>query len=256
MFDYIINDDNKLRSIFSLNNGYNSLINQLILKAIESPLEHKLAAGIIQNNKLVSKPYCNTARTIINKVNIGSLHAESHCIYKFFGSSFYYNKKKNIAYIPKDYIKKQGNIDLIVIRINKMNEICNSRPCYNCLNMMKAVGIRKVYYSISANKIISENVKDMISIQASSVTRLIELSGYKYNKLIFDNTSKFLYYESLLRVNFPLYIKKVNLQYFINYNLLDILPNYTIQIKIINDIEYIYILNTNNIIIVKSIIVK
>ena len=64
--------------------------------------------------------------------------------------------------------------DLIVIRINKQGDLVSSRPCYNCLEMMKAVNIKKVYYSDNDGNIICENVKDMISINASSVTKMID----------------------------------------------------------------------------------
>ena len=66
---------------------------------------------------------------------------------------------------------KKANIDIVVMRINKVGEVANARPCYNCLTMMKAVGIRKVYYSISDTELICENVNNMISIHISATTR-------------------------------------------------------------------------------------
>ena len=69
----------------------------------------------------------------------------------------------------------------MVVRVNKLGDICNARPCYNCLDMMKAVGIRKVYYSISPNEIICEKVKDMISIQASMVDKNVDNIKSSYN---------------------------------------------------------------------------
>ena len=127
-----------------------SIINQLQFEAEKSSIEHQLAAGIIKSNKLISKPYRNSTHTILKYVNTGSLHAEAHAILKYFGKSFYFDNKKNLVYFPNNNYKRK-KIDLIVIRINKNKEICNARPCYNCLNMMKCVGINRVYYSISSN---------------------------------------------------------------------------------------------------------
>jgi hypothetical protein len=141
---------------------------------------------------------------------------------------------------------KYSKLAILVIRINKMGETCNARPCYNCLNMMKTVGIHKVYYSVAPSKVVCENVKDMISIQASSVCKYIEkMNGNIYS----DNPEK--YYEYLLIKYFPPIIKKHNLELFINYNLINVLPKYRVEIKI----NIVFILNTKNDIIVQSKII-
>ena len=62
---------------------------------------------------------------------------------------------------------------MIVVRVNKMGETLNARPCFQCVNMMRAAGIHKIYYSVSNNILVCENVKDIISIQSSAVTRHI-----------------------------------------------------------------------------------
>lgn len=112
---------------------------------------------------------------------------------------------------------KKTNIDLIVMRINKANEIMNARPCINCLSMMKAVGVNKVYYSISETELVCEKVSNMVSIHVSAASRHIP-SNEKFN------VKK--YYEKILASNFPRMIKKYNLELFIKYNLLNVLPEY------------------------------
>ena len=141
---------------------------------------------------------------------------------------------------------KYSKLAILVIRINKIGETCNARPCYNCLNMMKTVGIHKVYYSIAPNKIICENVKNMISIQASSVCKYIE----KINGNIYINDHD-KYYEYLLIKYFPPIIKKYNLEQFINYNLINVLPKYRVEINI----NTVLIFDTKNNIIIKSKII-
>ncbi len=91
---------------------------------------------------------------------------------------------------------------------------------------MKLVGIRKIYYSAASNRIVCENVKDMVSIQSSSVAKCIEkLNG---NKLV-DFPNK--YYEALLLKNFPSTIKPRNLENFIRYNFSNVLPDYNVIIN-------------------------
>jgi deoxycytidylate deaminase len=198
-----------------------NIINQLYEKASKSLIEHKLAAVIIKSNKMLIKPYCNSPKSKCNNINkgncIGSIHAESNAILNYFGKSLFYDKNKNTVFFSND--KKKSKIDLVVIRINKIGELCNSRPCYNCLNLMKAVGIRKVYYSISSNELICENVQYMVSIQSSTL-KILE------NKYL----SIYDYYNSILKNNFPSIIKKDNLDKFIKYNLILLLPSYKVKI--------------------------
>jgi hypothetical protein len=111
--------------------------------------------------------------------------------------------------------------------------------------MMRAVGIKRVYYSVE-NEMICENVSDMISIQVSSITKHIEK---KINKNII--TSPTIYYSNLLKNCFPDIIKKKNLLYFINYNLLNVLPDYYITIKKNNVMIY----DNNDDLIVKATII-
>jgi hypothetical protein len=101
---------------------------------------------------------------------------------------------------------KKPNINIVVMRINKIGEVANARPCYNCLTMMKAVGIKKVYYSISDNELICENVNNMISIHISATTRTLTIN----NNIKTRNE----YYEQMLIKYFPNEIKKTNLKHY------------------------------------------
>jgi uncharacterized CHY-type Zn-finger protein len=138
--------------------------------------------------------------------------------------------------------KNVKKLDILVFRVTKEGSAANARPCYNCLNMMKNVGIRKVFYSTgNEDEVICEHVKNMISIQASSVTRLLD-----NKKKVFND--KDTYYISLLKNYFPEQVKYKNLEYFINHNFKNIFPHYNIVIN--NNLVYIY--NDKNDIIIKS----
>lgn len=99
---------------------------------------------------------------------------------------------------------------------------------------MKAVGIRKVHYSVSPTELVSENVKDMVSIDASSVTKFLDKIKGNY---IFNSSDE--YYEKLLTENFPSSIRQFNLDSFIQYNLLNVLPLHKVVIDSTKHIVWI-----------------
>lgn len=74
--------------------------------------------------------------------------------------------KRNVFY---DVLKKSS---IIVIRKKNSNNngLGNARPCCKCLNVMKKLGIKKIYYSNDDGSIIKENVKSMMSILLTSST--------------------------------------------------------------------------------------
>jgi hypothetical protein len=145
------------------------------------------------------------------------------------------------------YTVKKGKTvkyDIFVIRVDTSNNLCNARPCYNCLQMMKDIGIKRVYYSVN-NNIICEKVNDMVSINASNVARRFDVMYYN---AINEPTE---YYKNLLLKYFPKNIKIDNLKYFLEYNYNDALPNYTSKIK--ND-KIIFYDNNKKIVLVSIII--
>ena len=129
---------------------------------------------------------------------------------------------------------RKTNINIIVARVNKIGDIANARPCYNCLQMMKAVGIKKVYYTISNVELVCENVNNMVSIHVSATTRVLTM-----DKNI--NTSQ--YFKKILVNFFPNVIRKQNLDLFLKYNFINVLPKYKIHINK----SIIYIMDENNI---------
>jgi len=110
----------------------------------------------------------------------------------------------------------------------KDGSTANARPCFNCLKMMKDVGINKVYYSTGTDEsLVSENVKNMVSIQSSTITRYF----YNINNNLNKNNSKEIYFEHLMKRLFPKEIKEKNLKYFLEHNFKNVLPEYNFNIK-------------------------
>ena len=129
------------------------------------------------------------------------------------GGGFY---EKNQKYINK--------YNLLVIRVNNEGKLVNSRPCHNCVDMLKSCGIKNIFYSTD-NGIIGERVNSIISINSSSVSRFIEKTHY--NAPI-DDTE---YYTKLLVRKFPKKIKEKSLHNFLNHNIKNVLPFFTWEIK-------------------------
>jgi deoxycytidylate deaminase len=197
-----------------------------------------MAACLIQNKKLVGHICSNLDRTIYHKVNYGSLHAEARTLLAYFGKRLIFNNVKNIWCLSG----KRAKIDIFVLRINKLGIIGNSRPCYHCLQMMKSVGVKKIYYTTGVeNEIIVESIKDMLSIQASYATKIYDKKKY--------NTPDSQYIETLFIKYIPLIIKYENLQYFIKYNYNIYCNNFTYKYVKKNNNLCIYFYNAKNSII-------
>ena len=102
---------------------------------------------------------------------------------------------------------------------------------------MKSTGIRRVHYSNELGEIVTESVKDMISIQTSSISRMID------NNIRIPVSE---YSESLLK-NIPNVMKKKNFEHFVKYNMLNVLPYHFIMIQNCN----VSIFNPNNNLVAK-----
>lgn len=119
---------------------------------IFSSLENPLAIGV---NKMKSDD-CHSAT--------GSIHAEHDAILKL---------KK---------LDKSIKVNLLVIRYSKGFELCNSKPCINCLNKMMIDAKKKGYH---INKIYYSNYCNERNIKCSKLNTLIhEPEGHipKFNR--------------------------------------------------------------------------
>lgn len=222
-----------------------NIFNSLRMEANKSQIDQQLAAALIKGKKMITKPCCNTSRGICRGNYVGSLHAEAHAIINYYGKALSFNKKS--GWILDE--RSRSKLDLVVIRVNKSGVTSNSRPCHNCLNMMKSVGIRRVYYSVSPDLVICENVKDMISIQSSSVDKHIDLLNNTEYK---DHNT---YYENLLVKYFPSVIRKYNLDNFVQYNLSNLLPNHHVIIQTNKYVTHVWITNDENKEIIKATVI-
>ena len=162
-----------------------TILPSLAEKAQSSPINYKLSAAILKGGRFVRPPSHNTHCTVIRGCRCSSRHAEVGAILQVFTNltysnvkGWFINKSKKKMNSGKKIKMKKGKFDLIVIRLSASGKLGNARPCFNCLNLMKIVGIKRVYYSVKPDMIVCEKVRDMISIQASSVTKMIQRTYY------------------------------------------------------------------------------
>lgn len=190
--------------------------------AQKSDICYQLAAGVLHDKRLVTKPCCNVTRNFCRGNFCESVHAEANALLNYYGKNLQYDHAKNKWLLTKNKPKK---IDILVMRFTRRGIIGNARPCHNCLKMMKDLNVNKVYYSTGINyDIICENVKYMVSIQSSTIN--------------INNMNKEHFFENLIKKLFPKYIKQTNLEYFLKYNLINVLPKCNCIIKNNNIIFY------------------
>jgi deoxycytidylate deaminase len=88
------------------------------------------------------------------KKNIGKLHKKKN-IGKLHKKKDKLHKKKNIGNLCK--------FSLLVIRVNNNNKLMESKPCSNCINYIKSLGIKKIYYSTSDSNIKYNKINNLHS---------------------------------------------------------------------------------------------
>lgn len=152
-----------------------------VLDAMDSPenygdMKWRHISGLIVNGKLVAVGSCNH-RTRVGDCNMPSIHAEMHALMLFVGShnikNLLYTSNKNKKRYNcsnnknKKYNKKLyqlRNAEMVVVRkpnSENINHYLESRPCNECIKLLKQLGIKKVHYSDEKGEIITEKVKDM-----------------------------------------------------------------------------------------------
>lgn len=88
--------------------------------------------------------------------------------------------------LPLKRKKKLENINLLVIRLSGKNKLQSSKPCINCINMMKTFPpklgykIQDVYYSNEYGEIIKSSLKNLEMDEP-------HYSRYYRNKIVFTN---------------------------------------------------------------------
>lgn len=105
-------------------------LDEVYNQALKSEMSFNHGSVVIHRGKIVGKGY----NTYINSNchEKASLHAEVSAI------------NDALKKINPEELKK---CELIVIRVNKLGEFLNSKPCCNCSNYINKFSIKRVFHS-------------------------------------------------------------------------------------------------------------
>lgn len=87
--------------------------------------------------------------------------------------------------LPPNHKKKKIVIDIIVIRINKICQLTNSKPCFKCIehmNNIKGYKIRNIYYSNANYNISVTNFTNIFYDEDKQVSRYYRSKIWKTRK--------------------------------------------------------------------------
>lgn len=119
--------------------------------AINSVCSYKHAAIIISGGKIKGigvNHYRTYHKGVINSL---TTHAEADCIYRMdHGEEFYKNRNR-----------EQNRYIVIVVRVNKEGNLCDSEPCSNCISIMCQNGVKRVYYSTADGSIKMDHPRNL-----------------------------------------------------------------------------------------------
>ena len=196
---------------------FTNIIPKLIDTAMKSSLNQRVAASILDKNNVSMMQHNMHGNTI--DTSEGSEHAEVRAMRSLLKKNIWFNNTWRIS--DKKLTK---NLDLMVIRISNHDNIqlVNARPCHKCLNMMKTLGFRRVHYTDETGNIITENIRDMISLHSSFVTVKLNTDTKLNNEM-----KRRCYYEKLLH-KIPETVKQISFELFLINDMKNILGYYKI----------------------------
>lgn len=107
---------------------------------------YKVGAVIFKANKIIADGengirFCQRIAKKFKKFE-NSLHAEQNAIIKAM------NRGRNLS-----------GYSMLVIRLNGSGNLSLGRPCEMCMNFIKFVGIKTIYYSDAHGQIIKEKIR-------------------------------------------------------------------------------------------------
>ncbi len=111
---------------------------------------------IVCKGRILAEGYNSPGRKIFG-CHVPSVHAEVSVIHKLC-----------------NHKHKHSKLTLIVVRYNRQGNLCNSKPCYYCADLMKKIGINKVIYSDNDGNLVTIKVKDLTDCY---ISRGIAASG-------------------------------------------------------------------------------
>lgn len=142
------------------------VLNCALKEAEDSDFKVKVGAVIFKGKKIISSGHN------------GSRHCRIHPKYQDYPNSLHAEQD---ALIGMDWNSVRG-CHLIVIRVNPSGKLAESRPCNKCYELLKYVGIKKIYYSVESGEIKCSSLEDLKLKSFRNVT-----AQAKKNKILQEN---------------------------------------------------------------------
>ena len=129
-----------------MNLNMRSLVENAIYQACQSTMGSRHGAVLFRGHKMVSAGF-----------NRGS-HAEIEAL-----------RKSGIDRMDR---RQKRKYNILVVRMARDGKLTNSRPCNDCINILRASGIYKVFYSNNLGEIACEKIDAMELLHISIGRRL------------------------------------------------------------------------------------
>jgi len=228
-----------------------TIIKKLVDIAENSTMNMRLASCVLKKGcKIVGRPQCNNNDIPKHDTDLGSSHAEIATISQFLGIIGLKSKCcDRMNAIDMEIKKEMSKYDIAVIRIDnkdpeKLN-LVNGRPCHKCLNVIKMYGFKRIHYSDDDGNIVTESVKNMLSVHSSYVT--IKLHFMRQNiDYVNNNHYNQKYYDEIIQKQLPDSVREINFNYFLQYDFKTIASKYRVVDRKINGDRIVTIVNSNN----------
>lgn len=157
-----------------------------------SDVKSQHVAAIIKGNKIIALEV-NKDRSCISKNLTCTIHAEARVILKLL---MIYACVKDLKMMPTGKWQFYGSekmrsklkkFSIVVVRYSKNNTLVNSKPCEECVDLMKQVNIKTVYYSSFESIIIKEHVSNIESYKTIGTKVMLHI---RYPKNYADPSNK------------------------------------------------------------------
>ena len=144
-------------------------INKMINNCInyDHDLQSKHIATILLGKIQITKFHYNYRRYKTLHLYTGTIHAEVGALKELL--SFVNCRLKNLKNMKP--LKKLSKYSIVVLRVNSNGKLLNSKPCYHCLQILKKIGISKIYYSTEDGEIEVQKIKNMDTDHYSRLKR-------------------------------------------------------------------------------------
>ena len=133
------------------------ITNLIIEESKNSDINFKHGAILTKGSKILAKG-CNKSRSKFMNILQTCIHAELDVVHNYATTVLHRNinfKKKNI------YTPELSKCTLWVGRVNKEDNLGESKPCLICLGYLKRLGIKKIGYSNTTGEMIVKKIGDI-----------------------------------------------------------------------------------------------